>query len=208
MALDDLIDTQAIFGGTPMKTIVYIVLATVGFVFSAAISYYFIKIRKKWNIPVEFKIPRDVKVKEGSKGEEIIGTLMKEWGKGRYDAKMGIVMVKRKGRAAVPLKPFDIKAYLSGPSNILTVVQVGVEDYRPVLDESYINMKGYDGKPAALIQAKIDTSESKSWRSQYERSRKSTYTILGWMHEYGHYVGWGFVIMMLLIGQAIVIGRT
>lgn len=208
MALSDLIDTSAILGATPMRTIVYIVLATIGFLVSAGVVYYFLRVKKKWNIPVEFKIPRDVKVEEVDGVKRVMGTLVKEWGKGRYDAKLGVVMVKRHKRAAIALKPFDIKEYLSGPSNILTVVQVGVEDYRPVMDESYINMKGSDGKPAALVEAKIDTSESKSWKAQYERSRKSTYTIMGWMHEYGHYVGWGFVILMLLIGQAIVIGRT
>jgi len=31
------------------------------------------------------------------------------------------------------------------PGNILTVVQTGIEDYRPIRDESYIELKDIDG---------------------------------------------------------------
>ena len=103
--------------------------------------WWFLKKRKTWNIKVEFKIPRNIKKVKTKDGQiKIIGTLNKEWGKGFYDAVKGCVFIKRKGKKPVAMKPFDVKQYLS-TDNILTVVQTGIEDYRPIRDESYIELK-------------------------------------------------------------------
>lgn len=169
--------------------------------------WWFIKVRKQYNIKVEFKIPRNIRRVRTPEGLKIVGTLNKEWGKGFYNAKKGVVMIKRKGKKPVSMKPFDIKKYLSS-GNVLTVVQIGIEDYRPVLDESYIELKDTKtGEEAALIQAKIDTSESKSWKNSFEREAKMTYSIKNWISEHGGLVAMGLVLMMNLIGFAIVISR-
>ena len=80
--------------------------------------------RKKWNLKVEVKIPR-------SDGRFVTA----EWAKGSFKAKEGHVLIKRKGVGPAAMEPFDIKKYLQG-SNILTVVQVGPEDYLPVNPQS------------------------------------------------------------------------
>jgi hypothetical protein len=170
--------------------------------------WWFLKKRKAYNIKVEVKIPRNirqVKYKDGS--IRVIGTLNKEWAKGFYNAKQGVVYIKRKGKKPVPMKPFDIKQYLS-TGNILTVIQIGIEDYRPVLDESYIEVIDSEtGEEGALIRAKIDTSESKSWKNSFEREAKLTYSIKNWISEHGGLVAMGLVLMMNLIGFAVVISR-
>ena len=104
------------------------------------------------------------------------------------------------------MKPFDVKRYLSN-DNVLTVIQIGIEDYRPVLDESYIEVVDEKGEEAALLRAKIDTTEGKSWANSYERERKSTYTIMNWVQQHGTLLAMGLVIMMIFIGFAIVIQR-
>jgi len=104
------------------------------------------------------------------------------------------------------MKPFDVKQYLS-TGNILTVVQIGIEDYRPIRDESYIELKDVNGKEGALVQAVIDTSESKSWKNTFERESKMTYSIKNWIAEHGALVAMGLVLLMNLIGFSIVIGR-
>jgi len=194
-------------GGGMVGDALYILVGAILLSVCGGGLWWFIKKRKQYNIKVEFKIPRNIRRVRTSTGQKIIGTLNKEWGKGYYNAKQGVVFIKRKGKKAVPMKPFDIKTYLSA-GNILTVVQIGIEDYRPVLDESYIELiDTKTGEEAALFQAKIDTSESKSWKNSFEREAKMTYSIKNWISEHGGLVAMGLVLMMNLIGFAIVISR-
>lgn len=204
-----------LFGSTGLGsagTVQLIVAGIIGLIALLLIGIFFwwllIK-RKKWNIKVEFKIPRNVKEGTNEDGENVVeGTITKEWGRGFYDASRGVVHIKRKGKRAVPMKPFDIKRYLSTGANILTVIQVGIEDYRPILDDSYLEVEDDEtGEMGALINAKIDTSESKSWRNMFERDAKATYTFMGWLKEHGQLIGFGFIILMIIVGFAIVIGR-
>ena len=165
--------------------------------------WWFLKKRKNYNLKIEFKIPRNIKEDEDG---ICTGTLNKEWGKGFYDGKKGCVFVKRKGKKPVPMKPFDIKQFLS-TGNILTVMQIGIEDYRPVIDESYIEVEDEEGVEAALLKTKIDTSESKSWKNSFEREAKMTYSIKNWISEHGGMVAMGLVLLMNLVGFSIVIAR-
>ena len=168
------------------------------------IIWFFIFKRKNWNIKVNFKIPRDVR--ETGNGQ-ITGTINKERGKGYYNPRQGVVYVKRKGKRPVPMKPFDIKRYLSASSE-LDVIQVGLEDYRPILDESYLELVDDEtGEEAALIKIKTDISGSKSWRNQFERDSKATYSIMSFLQQHGEKLIWGLIIMIILVGQAIVITR-
>jgi len=170
---------------------------------------WFVYRKKIWNLDVEFKIPR-------SDGRLINA----EWGKGSYNTKRGVVFVKRKGIAKCPMKPFDIKKYLQG-SKTLTVVQVGVKDFRPVLNESWMEMideeplredngeiiKGEDGKPiyekAALMKIKIDNSEDQAWADQFERSAKATYSVMNLLKEYLPYIGVAIILVFNFVGFAI-----
>ena len=191
-------------GGSFLQDIMAILIGTFGLIIVAGLVWYFINKKKNWNLGIEFKLPRNVQQKEDG---TVAGTLNKEWGKGYYNVKQGVVYIKRKGKKPVPMKPFDIKRYLSG-NGILTVIQLGIEDYRPVLDDSYIEVVDEQtGEEAALLKAKIDTSESKSWKSQFEREAINAYSIKNWIIEHGQLLGMGLVIFLVLIGQAIVISK-
>jgi len=196
-------------GGGLVSIGMALIIGAVGILVAVGFVYWIIKRKKNWNIKVEFRLPRDVReVEEKDGSTRVKGTITKEWGKGYYDAKRGVVFIKRPKKKAVPMKPFNIKDTLSGGSNILTVIQVGVEDYRPVLEDSYLELEDKDtGEEAALIRAKIDTSESKSWRNTFEREAKSTYTIGGWLREHGQLLGFGFIIICIFVGFAIVYGK-
>ena len=195
-------------GGGLVDLIIAITLGTIALAIILGIIWYFFKQKKHWNIKVEFRLPRNVQKRVDENGnEKIIGTIKKEWGKGFYDGKKGIVYIKRNKIAAVPMKPFNVKEFLS-ENNILTVLQVGIEDYRPVLEDSYLEVVDYDtGEEGALIKAKIDTSESKTWKNSYERERKATYTITGWLQEHGQLIGFGFILLSVFVGFAIVYGK-
>jgi hypothetical protein len=174
------------FGGGGIISLILSVIVA-GIALGGVIGFFFwiYHSKRKWFIKVEFKIPR-------SDGKLVTA----EWGKGSYDTARGVVFVKRAKKKPVPMKPFDIKRYLQG-TNILTVVQVGIEDYRPVLQESYIEMfDAESGEDAALIKAKIDTTESRAWRSTFEREAKGAYSLMGLLKEHFHIIALGMVIFL------------
>ena len=208
MGMSDITSKLPFIGGEGGgSNIIYLLIGFAVLLICGFALWWFLKKRKTWNIKVEFKIPRNIKKVRTKEGTiKIIGTLNKEWGKGFYDAKKGSVFIKRKGKKAVAMKPFDVKQYLS-TGNILTVVQTGIEDYRPIRDESYIELKDIDGGEGALVQAVIDTSESKSWKNTFEREAKMTYSTKNWIAEHGALVAMGLVLLMNLIGFSIVIAR-
>ena len=208
MAISDITSKMPfVGGGSGGSNIIYLIIGFAVLLICGFALWWFLKKRKTWNIKVEFKIPRNIKKVRTKEGTiKIIGTLNKEWGKGFYDAMKGCVFIKRKGKKAVAMKPFDVKQYLS-TGNILTVVQTGIEDYRPIRDESYIELKDIDGGEGALVQAVIDTSESRSWKNTFEREAKMTYSIKNWIAEHGALVAMGLVLLMNLIGFSIVIAR-
>ena len=207
MGIGDITSKLPGMGPGGWDNIIYVIVGFAILLICGFGLWWFLKKRKTWNIKVELKIPRNIKKVRTKEGTiKIIGTLNKEWGKGFYDAKKGCVFVKRKGKKPVAMKPFDIKQYLS-TGNILTVVQTGIEDYRPIRDESYIELKDVEGNEGALVQAVIDTSESKSWKNTFERESKMTYSIKNWIAEHGALVAMGLVLLMNLIGFSIVIAR-
>jgi len=195
-------------GGGMIDLIVSILLGSTALLLCGGFLWWFFKKRKSWNIKVEFRLPRHVQeigYDDGSK--RIIGTIKKEWGKGYYNANEGIVYLKRKGVKPTAMKPFNVKEFLSD-NNILTVIQVGIEDYRPVLEDSYLEVTDLkSGNPSVLLDVKIDTSESKAWKNSYERERKATFTISSFLREHGQLLGFGFILICVFVGFAIVLGK-
>lgn len=200
--------TGSFTGDGLITTGITMIIGTVVLVLCAFGLWWFVWKKKNWNIKVEFRLPRNVRVYRDKDGKQVLeGTINKEWGKGYYNQKRGHVVIKRKGVKAVIMKPFDVKKYLAAPSNILSVVQVGVEDYRPILEDSYLNAAGEDGTSAALASVKLDTTQSKAWRTQLEREAKNTYSITGLLHEYAPWIGQALVLFTVIVGFAIVISR-
>jgi len=165
--------------------------------------------KKVWNLDVEFKLPR-------SDGK----FMNAEWGIGSYNIKRGVCYVKRKKKRKVPMKPFDINKYLQG-TKTLTVVQVGAENYLPVLPESWEEMineeplrdkdgnirEDEEGNPiyekVALIDIKINTLKDKAWKDSFEREAKMAYSIMSLLREYAIYLGIGILLLCNFVGFAI-----
>ena len=143
--------------------------------------------KKAWNLKVKFRLPRSVKYlgeNETLDINDIEGVIEYDEGKGSYNAKKGVVWLKRKGKRKVKMKPFRVQKYLQIPSGggkpILEVLQVGAEDYVPVMPESYLIMEDDEtGEQVAVLDVKTDSSESRAWQHQFEREAKSTYSIQG-----------------------------
>lgn len=157
----------------------------------------------QWNLKIEGKLTR-------SDGNYIDAF----WGKGSYSAKKGVCYIKRPKFKKVAMKPFDIKEYLQG-SNILTVVQTGVDTYIPVhpsswekvIDEQYDKKGNKEEVEVALMKLKADTTESKSWKNSYEREAKSAYAVTNFLKEHGALLAMGFVLFMNLMGFVILYSR-
>lgn len=173
---------------------------------------WFVWWRKQWFIKVEFKLPRGVNyLKKGEEidVESINGYVSAEQGRGRYDASRGVVWVKRSWRdRKVAIKPMDVKKFLQG-GNILTVVQVGVRKYVPIMPESFLKLEDKDtGEEALLVKHSCEEIADETWGRQWERDCKSTFTISNLLREYAPYIGLAMILFFNFVGFAILWGKV
>lgn len=176
----------------------FIVLAMIGTI--AAILYF----RKRWNLDVEFKLTRnDGRITNA------------EWGKGYYDSKKGVVFVRRpsmgKFSKGLPIKIFDIRRYIQG-TTIITVIQVGPEDFRPVLNDSWTehvceykdNLTG-DVKEVkeSILNIKVDSGLNKAWKSAWDSAARNAYSIRTFFTQFQTPIAIGIVIICCFVGFAL-----
>jgi len=186
-----------------MSVVLYIglgivILVMLGIIFTVL---YF---RKRWNLDVEFKLTRsDGRITHA------------EWGKGHYNAKKGVVFVRRpimgKFSKGIAIKIFDIRRYLQGDS-ILTVLQVGPEDYRPVLNDSWTEyVETYkDDKTGEIVEVKesilnikVDSGLNKAWKSSWDSAAKNAYSIKSFMTQFQTPIAIAIVLIACFVGFAI-----
>lgn len=189
--------------GVQIFIFVLILIIIMGIV-GAVIIYYFWN-KKRWNLDLEIKMVR-------SNGEFVGG----EWGKGMYDSKRGFVYIKRpKIRRKFSMKVFDIRKYLQG-SNLLTVIQLGPEDFRPVLISSFTKhiIEFQDDKTGeikqvkeAVINIKIDKGETKQWRQAFESAAKRAYSLQSFIQQFQVPIAIAVVLISVFIGFAIIFQR-
>ena len=209
MALSDILGTISSGTGGTLKLFIMSILIG-GFALLLAgggLAYWYFK--KRWNLKVEIKLPR-------SDGKIIHG----EWGKGFYNAKRGVVFIRRKGKGfkPIPMEVFDVRKYLQG-SDLLTVIQVAPEDYRPVLNESWTEYKTEkrdkatgnillkDGKPLweklSILNIKVDTGLNKAWKSSWDAAAKKAYSLQSFFTQFQTPIAIGIVILSTFVGFAI-----
>lgn len=185
-------------GGGIMNLITIVFVAFAVLVLIAIIFFYFFN-KKQWNIKrVIFRLPRAVQFLNPNEKldiNNIQGTIDKEYGKGSYNLKRGAVFLKRKGKKKIAMNPFNINEYLDG-SGELEVVQVGSEEYVPVMPRSYMLYEDEHGNTCALVKLKTDAIASKSWKSSFEREAKNAFSIMSLLREYAPIVAIGLVIFL------------
>ena len=185
------------------KIVLYVVLGMIIFVMLLGIVAFFY-FKKRWNLDVEFKLTRnDGRITNS------------EWGKGYYDSKRGVVYVKRPGAGkfsgGIPIRIFDIRKYIQG-DRIITVLQVGPEDFRPVLNDSWTEyISTYkDDKTGeikevkeAILNIKVDSGLNKAWKSAWDTSAKNAYSIQSILNKFQTPIAIGIVIICCFVGFAI-----
>jgi hypothetical protein len=184
-------------------SLIYIILGVVILVMIIIVFliFYF---KKRWNLDVEFKLTRsDGRITNA------------EWGKGYYDAKKGVVFVRRpthgKFSKGIPIRIFDIRRYLQG-TTIITVLQVGPEDYRPVLNDSWtehVAMYKDDSTgeikevKESILNIKVDSGLNKAWKSAWDAAAKNAYSIRSILSQFQTPIAIGIVIICCFVGFAI-----
>lgn len=172
--------------------------------------YWFVK--KKWNLRAEIKLTRSGGLLTNS-----------EWGKAMFNAKRGVVFVKRPGAMQKPIavKVFDIRKYIQG-DNIVTFIQVGPEDLRPVLNSSWEEyeddepmkdskgniIKDEDGNPihekASVMNIRVDTGLNKAWRAAWVQAAKQAYSLKSFFTQFQTPIAIAIVIIAVFVGFAMV----
>jgi len=197
---------KSVFTGG-ISIIWYVIIGIVILVLIAIIILFFY-FKKRWNLDVEFKLTRnDGRITNA------------EWGKGYYDSKKGVVFVKRpnmgKFSGGIPIKIFDIRRYLQG-SFIMTVIQVGPEDFRPVLNDSWTeHIETYkDPKTGeikevkeSILNIKVDSGFNKAWKSAWEAAAKNAYSIRSFFTQFQTPIAIGIVIICCFVGFAILYSK-
>ncbi len=217
--LGTIVETVGTSSQTVVWTTIWIFIVIIAILIISGMAWW-IFVRIRWNLKVEIKLPR-------SDGRIING----EWGKGFYDSRKGCVYIKRPGRYSrkVPMKIFDVKRYLQG-TDLLTVIQLSADDYRPVLNNSYTTheseyidetdpmtdedgnpMIDEDGKPMynkktikeSIMNIKTETGKNKAWRAAFEEAAINAFTIKSIFRQYQAPIAIGIVVICCFIGFAI-----
>jgi len=176
---------------------VFIGIVALGLIAGAAI---WAKKRKKWNLRVEFKLPRsDGKIVNSEKG------------KGFFDASGGFVSLKRKGLSPIDMKPFNVNKYLQG-GNYLEVLQIGPNDFIPILPKSYTLITKSDAKLGeqkkfALLEIEGDMGERKEWASNAAEAAANRFTLKGFLNKHWRAIEITIIMFGLCVGFAIVISQ-
>ena len=153
-SVSNLIPTASSAASTGISLIWYVVLG-VGVLILLSVIFVLWYFRKRWNLTVIFELTRnDAKLTNC------------EIGKGFYDSKRGVVYVRRptmgKFSKGIAIKIFDIRRYLQS-GDILHVVQVGPEDFRPVLVDSWTeHVQSYTDSKTGIVQEIIRIKCSKN----------------------------------------------
>jgi hypothetical protein len=191
-----LLDTIGSVLGTSIKFL--IIGAVIIIVLSGAIGYFVWRYKKKkWNIQVGVKLPR------------ANGTLLHEEAKGYYDVVEGVVLIKREGVSAVPMKPFDVKSHLQG--TYLEVIGLSPTDYIPVHPSSYeiikVKVKDKNGiehsEERVILNLESDLLKRKTWKNYAERSLKDAFTIKGFLDKHWKAIEMGIILFCMFIGFAV-----
>lgn len=202
-------DTSSIVGnvqsvvGTGINVIWYVILGfIILFMLAGIVAIFYFK--KRWNLTVIFELTRnDAKLTNC------------EIGKGFYDSKKGVVFVRRptmgKFSKGVAMRIFDIRRYLQS-GDVLHVIQVGPEDFRPILVDSWTeHIETYkDDKTGevkevkeSILNIKVDSGLNKAWKSSWDSAAKNAYSIRNFMTQFQTPIAIGIVIVCCFVGFAV-----
>ena len=168
---------------TLIRVLVYVIAAIVLTVVIIVIVRWK-KNKNAFNIPVTIWIPR-------SDGK-IVDEFMATGGYFKSKSVGGITSfrLKRKGVSTIDIPP-PSSHFLVGLNRKLYLVQKGMDDFEPVLPESFksvelVNQFDKEGKPIrrAVINLKCVNQDATAWKFDNEDNAKKRFTIFGLWDKY------------------------
>jgi len=144
---------------------------------------------------VEIKIPRSDGLLVNS-----------EKAKGYFDVKEGVVSIKRSRLSPVEMKPFNVNKYVQG-DKYLEVLQIGPDDYIPILPKSYtiiINANAKEGEQRefALLEIEGDLGSRRQWAFHAAKNAKNRFTLKGFLDKYQFAIQMAIILFAVFIGFA------
>ena len=101
-------------------------------------------------------------------------------------------------------------------SFIITVLQVGPEDFRPVLNDSWTeHIETYkDPKTGeikevkeSILNIKVDSGLNKAWKSAWDAAAKNAYSIRSFFTQFQTPIAIGIVLISSFVGFAILYSK-
>ena len=113
------------------------------------------------------------------------------------------------------MKIFDLKEYMQG-EDLITVEQIGPDDYRPVKPDSFSTyISEYEDDKTgeikeikeSVMNIKIDTGLNKAWRSSWDNSAKNAYSLTSFFQQFQTPIAIGIVVISVFVGFAVIWSR-
>lgn len=152
--------------------------------------------RKKYNIPVTIWIPRS----DGKITDEISakGGFFKT--KQPQGGEITSFRLKRKGQKVIDIPPPPSR-FLVGLSRKLYLVQKGIDDFEPLLPDSFRYAETPEGKKIALTNLKCINQDATAWVEDNRESSKRRFTLAGFWEKYKDFIQMTiflFIVMLAL----------
>jgi len=178
-----------------ISLIIKVLAGLLGIVFISAMAYIQ-KQRKNYNIPVTIWIPRS----DGKITDEINakGGFFKT--KNLHGGHTTSFRLKRKGVASVEIPPPHSK-FLVGLRRKLYLIQKGIDDFEPVLPESFRYVTTPSGKKICVINLNCINQDATAWVEDNRENAKRRFTIHGFWEKYKDFIQitiFIFIVMLAL----------
>jgi len=156
------------------------------FIVLCVLAVSFKRNKKQYNIPVTIWIPR-------SDGK-IVDEIKAKGGYFKSKSVGGITTfrLKRKGVSTIDIPP-PASRFLVGLDRHLYLVQKGMDDFEPVIPESFLTVETeqmYNGKAVrrAVINLKCRNQEATAWQIDNAENAKKRFTLMGLWEKYKEFI--------------------
>jgi len=190
------------FGGTMgtaaisgLKLIIKVLAGILGMTL-IGVGIYIQQRKKNFNIPVTIWIPRS----DGKITDEITakgGFFKTKQPEGGF---ISSFRLKRKGTPTIDIPPPHSR-FLVGLSRKLYLIQKGIDDFEPVLPESFRYVKTQTGKKMAVINLNCINQDATAWVEDNRENAKRRFTLHGFWEKYKDFIQitiFIFIVMLAL----------
>lgn len=152
------------------------------------------KKRKMYNVPITIWIPRS----DGKITDEISAKGGYFRTKQRSGGTITSFRLKRKGLSSVDIPPPGSK-FLVGLSRKLYLIQKGVDDFEPVLPDSFRYVETQKGNKIPVVNLKCINQDATAWVEDNRENAKKRFTIQGFWEKYKDFIQITIFIFIVML---------